>query len=78
MSGPYRFGAFISYSHEDRYWARWLHRRLEAYRPPKSLRTEKAIGPVFPIRGPWPLRQNCRSLRPLKGQLSTPKRTCSY
>ena len=32
-----RYSAFISYSHDDRSWARWLHKRLESYRVPKSL-----------------------------------------
>lgn len=31
------YRAFISYSHRDRREARWLHRRLEAYRIPKRL-----------------------------------------
>lgn len=33
----YKFKAFISYSHADAKWARWLHSSLERYRPPKSL-----------------------------------------
>lgn len=32
-----RYRAFISYSHADEKWARWLMRRLEAYRVPKNL-----------------------------------------
>ena len=32
-----RYWAFISYSHYDRDWARWLHRRLETYRVPRRL-----------------------------------------
>ncbi|NNE40754.1 MAG: TIR domain-containing protein [Marinicaulis sp.] len=32
-----RYRAFISYSHRDREWADWLHRRLESYRVPKKL-----------------------------------------
>ena len=31
------YRAFISYSHEDEHWARWLQRALESYRVPKSL-----------------------------------------
>ncbi|MGL4835689.1 MAG: toll/interleukin-1 receptor domain-containing protein, partial [Shewanella sp.] len=31
------YKAFISYSHSDEQWARWLQRALEKYRPPKSL-----------------------------------------
>jgi hypothetical protein len=35
-----RYVAFISYRHTDpdRYWAKWLHSRLETYRVPKTLR----------------------------------------
>jgi len=50
-----RYKAFISYSHEDEYWARWLQRALERYRVPKSLAGEKgsfgripaSLTPVF-------------------------------
>ena len=39
-SGPTkRYRAFLSYSHTDQKWARWLHRALENYRPPKELVT---------------------------------------
>lgn len=33
----YKYKAFISYSHADEKWARWLHRSLENYRVPKRL-----------------------------------------
>ncbi len=33
-----RYRAFISYSHKDAQWARWLHRTLEAYQLPRRLR----------------------------------------
>ncbi len=33
----FRYKAFISYSHVDEAWARWLHRSIEAYRLPKNL-----------------------------------------
>jgi WD40 repeat protein len=33
----FRFCAFISYSHKDKIHARWLHRRIEAFKMPKSL-----------------------------------------
>ncbi|MEQ1801016.1 MAG: toll/interleukin-1 receptor domain-containing protein [Gammaproteobacteria bacterium] len=33
-----RYVAFISYNHADRAWARWLHRSIEQYRIPASLR----------------------------------------
>jgi hypothetical protein len=32
-----RYRAFISYSHRDEDWARWLHRALESYRIPRKL-----------------------------------------
>jgi len=34
-SGKYR--AFISYSHRDKQWGEWLHRKLEGYRTPKKI-----------------------------------------
>jgi tetratricopeptide (TPR) repeat protein len=45
-----QYKAFISYSHSDSRWASWLHKSLEAYRPPKQL-----IGKVTD-RGPIPKR----------------------
>lgn len=33
----FRYWAFISYSHQDEAWARWLHRALERWRIPPSL-----------------------------------------
>ena len=45
-----RYKAFISYSHRDERWARWLHRRLETYRVPKRL-----VGQPSPL-GPIPQR----------------------
>ncbi len=45
-----RYKAFISYSHSDERWARWLHRRLETYRVPKRL-----VGQPSPL-GPIPQR----------------------
>ena len=37
MAGDYKYFAFISYSHADERWSRWLHRALETYRIPKRL-----------------------------------------
>ena len=43
----YRYKAFISYSHADEAWARWLHRSIEAYRVPRKLVGSKtAVGEV--------------------------------
>lgn len=33
----YRYKAFISYSHQDEHWARWLQRAFESYRIPRHL-----------------------------------------
>ena len=46
MDSP-RYKAFISYSHQDEKWARWLQASLEGYRVPKRLLgKEGALGPV--------------------------------
>jgi tetratricopeptide (TPR) repeat protein len=48
-----KYRAFISYSHDDRKWARWLHRKLEAYQPPRRLggdpgeRVGHSLRPIF-------------------------------
>ena len=45
--GEFKYKAFISYSHKDMKWARWLHRRLEAYVFPKyTIGRQTAFGPV--------------------------------
>ena len=51
MQQPKRYKAFISYSHGDERWARWLHRALEHYKLPRSLRTAHPELParLFPI-----------------------------
>ncbi len=47
MNTPFKYRAFISYSHSDEKWARWLHRSLETYRMPKHLvGTTTEFGPV--------------------------------
>ena len=33
----YQYYAFISYSHKDMKWARWLQKRLETYKLPSKL-----------------------------------------
>jgi hypothetical protein len=43
----FKYRAFLSYSHRDTAWARWLHRALEGYRIDKDLvGRETAYGPV--------------------------------
>ncbi len=51
MPGPRRYKAFISYSHDDERWARWLQRALEGYRLPNRLRKRhpKLPARLFPI-----------------------------
>src|SRR6185295_13015780 len=47
MNTPFKYRAFISYSHSDEKWARWLHHNLETYRIPKHLvGTETEFGPI--------------------------------
>jgi eukaryotic-like serine/threonine-protein kinase len=42
-----RYAAFLSYSHADARWAKWLLRRLESYRVPSRLvGTQGAHGPI--------------------------------
>jgi WD40 repeat protein len=50
----YNYKAFISYSHKDEKWGRWLHRGIEGYRIPKGLVGRDTLyGPVpkrlFPL-----------------------------
>ena len=40
----YLYDAFISYSHKDMTWGRWLQRKLETYRIPKEMRGERPAG----------------------------------
>ncbi len=42
-----RYRAFLSYSHHDRAWAKWLHAALESYRIDRDLvGRDTALGPV--------------------------------
>ena len=50
MNTPFKYRAFISYSHRDERWASWLHKSLETYRVPKHLvGTDHRVG-VVPAR----------------------------
>lgn len=51
---PFKYRAFLSYSHRDRAWAEWLHRAIEGYRVAKDL-----VGRMTPV-GPVPA-----TLRPI-------------
>ena len=43
----FKYRAFISYSHADEEWAKWLHKSLETYRLPRRLvGRETEFGPV--------------------------------
>lgn len=49
----FRYWAFISYSHQDQAWGRWLHRALETYRIPSRLVGQPiAAGTIPPRLGP--------------------------
>ena len=39
-----RYDAFISYSHKDMHWGRWVQKRLERFHLPRQLRAESANG----------------------------------
>jgi hypothetical protein len=46
-ASPFRYRAFLSYSHRDTAWGKWLHGALESYRIDKDLvGRETAAGPV--------------------------------
>lgn len=46
----FRYRAFISYSHQDKAWADWLHRSLESYRIPQRLVGQETAAGVVPRR----------------------------
>ncbi len=46
----YKYKAFISYSHKDERWGRWLHRRLEAYPIPSNLVGVSTKAGIIPKR----------------------------
>lgn len=50
MEGPFRYYAFISYSHADEAIARWLHKGLETYRVPSRLVGKDSGGVRIPRR----------------------------
>ena len=47
MTDSRHYKAFISYSHSDEHWAKWLQRALEKYKLPKSFRQSN---PELPAR----------------------------
>lgn len=46
----YQYWAFISYSHADEAWAKWLHRTLETYRVPRRLTLRETKAGTVPRR----------------------------
>jgi tetratricopeptide (TPR) repeat protein len=46
----FRYRAFISYSHQDKSWAGWLHKALETYAIPKRLIGQTTAAGVIPKR----------------------------
>ena len=46
----FKYRAFISYSHSDEEWAKWLHKALETYRMPKRLVGRETEFGVVPDR----------------------------
>ena len=46
----FKYFAFISYSHADERWSRWLHKALETYRVPKRLIGRASAQGVVPAR----------------------------
>ena len=45
-----RYWAFISYSHQDERWGKWLHHRLETFRLPKRLVGTSSPYPSIPAK----------------------------
>jgi tetratricopeptide (TPR) repeat protein len=59
------YRAFISYSHSDADWARWLHARLETYRLPGDVaqfvptgERKRRLGPIFRDREELPASED--------------------
>src|SRR6516165_6272149 len=46
-SVPFKYRAFLSYSHRDKAWGKWLHAALESHRIDKDLiGRQTPVGPV--------------------------------
>ncbi len=62
----FKYKAFMSYSHKDRIWSEWLHKKLEGYRLPKALRQNRLdagldagkLNPIFRDREELPAHEN--------------------
>lgn len=49
-TAPVKYRAFISYSHRDAEWGKWLHRSLERYRVPRRLVGRTTAAGIVPLR----------------------------
>ena len=47
---PFKYRAFISYSHSDTAWADWLHKAVERYRVPRPLVGRRTAQGLVPAR----------------------------
>src|SRR5262245_32138128 len=62
MKSDFKYWAFISYSHADEEWAKWLHKSIETYRVPRKIvgretangAVTKRLFPVFRDRDELP------------------------
>ena len=61
-NSDFKYWAFISYSHADEEWAKWLHKSIETYRVPRKIvgratpqgEVPKRLFPVFRDREELP------------------------
>jgi WD40 repeat protein len=76
----FKYWAFISYSHQDRAWADWLHKALETYRVPRRLvgrahwsgNLPRRLAPIFRDRDELPSSAN------LSGEINNALRQSRY
>lgn len=76
----YKYWAFISYSHQDEAWAKWLHKSLETYKVPRKLvgrEMEHGVVPrrIFPI---FRDREELPGAADLGGKLKNALRSSRY
>src|ERR1044071_1703036 len=46
----FKYWAFVSYSHADEEWAKWLHKSIETYRVPRKIVGRETANGVVPKR----------------------------
>jgi hypothetical protein len=49
-NSDFKYWAFISYSHADEEWAKWLHKSIETYRVPRKIVGRKTVQGEIPKR----------------------------